>query len=53
VVRYQEGIAQTEIVTLDVAYTADILIAAMSPALPHYQRYDCGYSTERIIEGRQ
>ncbi len=44
-----EGIAQTEIVALDVAYTADVLMAAMSPALLHYQRHDCGYSTERII----
>jgi hypothetical protein len=25
----------------------------MSPALLHYQRHDCGYSTERIIAGMQ
>ena len=48
-----EAIAQAEIVTLDVAYTADILMAAMSPALLHYQRHDCGYSTQRIIAGMQ
>jgi hypothetical protein len=38
---------------LDVAYTADVLLAAMSPALLHYQRYECGYTTERIIAGMQ
>ena len=48
-----EGIAQAEIVPLDVAYIADVLMAAMSPALLHYQRHDCGYSTERIIAGMQ
>jgi AcrR family transcriptional regulator len=48
-----EGIAQAEIVPLDVAYIADVLMAAMSPALLHYQRNDCGYSTERIIAGMQ
>ena len=48
-----EGIAQAEIVPLDVAYIADILMAAMSPALLHYQRHDCGYSTDRIIAGMQ
>ena len=48
-----EGIARAEIVPLDVAYIADILMAAMSPALLHYQRHDCGYSTERIIAGMQ
>jgi hypothetical protein len=48
-----EAIARAEIVPLDAAYTADILMAAMSPALLHYQRHDCGYSTERIIEGMQ
>jgi AcrR family transcriptional regulator len=49
----QEGIAQAEVVPLDVAYTADALLAAMSPALLHYQRHDCGYSIERIIAGMQ
>jgi AcrR family transcriptional regulator len=48
-----EAIARAEIAPLDVAYTADILMAAMSPALLHYQRHDCGYSTERIIAGMQ
>jgi AcrR family transcriptional regulator len=48
-----EAIARAEIAPLDVAYTADVLMAAMSPALLHYQRYDCGYSTERIIAGMQ
>ena len=48
-----EAIAQAEVVPLDVAYIADVLMAAMSPALLHYQRHDCGYSTERIIAGMQ
>lgn len=48
-----EGIAQAEVVSLDVAYTADVLLAAMSPALLHYQRHICGYSTERIVTGMQ
>lgn len=48
-----EGIAQAEVIPLDVDYTADVLLAAMSPALLHYQRHDCGYSIERIITGMQ
>jgi AcrR family transcriptional regulator len=48
-----EGITQTEVVSLDVVYTADVLLAAMSPALLHYQRHECGYATERIIAGMQ
>jgi AcrR family transcriptional regulator len=48
-----EAIARAEIAPLDVAYTADILMAAMSPALLHYQRHDCSYSTARIIAGMQ
>lgn len=48
-----EGIAQGEVVPIDVAYLADVLLAAMSPALLHYQRHDCGYSTEHIIAGMQ
>jgi AcrR family transcriptional regulator len=46
-----EGIAQDVVVPLDVAYTGDALMSAMSPALLHYQRHECGYSTERIIAG--
>jgi AcrR family transcriptional regulator len=48
-----EGIAQAEVAPLDVAYIADVLLAAMSPGLLHYQRHECGYSTERIIAGMQ
>jgi AcrR family transcriptional regulator len=48
-----EGITQAEVVPLDVAYTADVLLAAMSPALLHYHRYERGYTTERIIAGMQ
>jgi AcrR family transcriptional regulator len=48
-----EGIAQAEVMPVDVAYIADVVLAAMSPALLHYQRHECGYTTERIIAGMQ
>lgn len=48
-----EGIARSEVAPLDAAYTADVILAAMSPGLLHYQRHECGYSTERIIAGMQ
>jgi AcrR family transcriptional regulator len=48
-----EGIAQAEVLPLDAAYIADVLLAAMSPGLLHYQRHDCGYTTDRIITGMQ
>jgi AcrR family transcriptional regulator len=48
-----EGAAHGEVTSLDVAYTADVLLAAMSPALLHYQRHECGYSMERIVVGMQ
>lgn len=46
-----EAIAQSEAPSLDTAFTADAILAAMSPALLSYQRRECGYSVERVIAG--
>lgn len=53
VVLLNEAIARSEVAPLDAAYTADAILAAMSPALLQYQRGECGYSVERIIAGMQ
>ncbi len=46
-----EAVARGEALPLDVAFTADAILAAASPHLHTYQRYECGYSVERIVEG--
>ena len=46
-----EAVAQNEVAPLDVAFTADAILAAVSPQLYSYQRHECGYSVERIIAG--
>jgi AcrR family transcriptional regulator len=43
-----EAAALGEVAPLDVAITADSILAATSPSLYRYQRYDLGYSSERI-----
>jgi AcrR family transcriptional regulator len=47
----EQAIEQGEIAPLDIAFTADAIIAALVP--PHYrfQRYELGYSNERISAG--
>ncbi|HSH82601.1 MAG TPA: hypothetical protein VLA19_29060 [Herpetosiphonaceae bacterium] len=46
-----EAVAQGEAAPIDVAFTADAILAAGSPQLHSYQRHECGYSVERIVEG--
>jgi AcrR family transcriptional regulator len=47
----EQAVAQGEVAPLDIAFTADTIMAALVP--PHYrfQRYDLGYSSERICAG--
>jgi AcrR family transcriptional regulator len=46
-----EAIALGEVAALDVAFTADAILAAGAPPLYHYQRHELGYSGERITAG--
>ena len=46
-----EAVEQGSVAPLDVPLAADVILAAMSPALLGYQRHECGYSVERIIAG--
>ena len=47
----EQAVAQDEVAPLDIPFTADAILAALAP--PHYrfQRYDLGYSSERIGAG--
>ncbi len=44
-----EAVAHKEVADLDVAVTADLILAMMSAALYRYQRTTCGYGQERIV----
>jgi AcrR family transcriptional regulator len=46
-----QAIAGGEVAPLDVAFTADAILAALVPPHYRYQRYDLGYNSERIIAG--
>ena len=46
-----EAQAQGEIAKLDIAFTADAILAACAPPLYQYQRNELGYSGERITAG--
>jgi AcrR family transcriptional regulator len=46
-----EAVALGEVAALDVAFTADAILAAGAPPLYHYQRHELGYSSERIMAG--
>ncbi len=48
-----EAAEQGEVVSLDVSFTADAVLSAMTPPLYRYQRQTCGYTRERIIAGMQ
>ncbi|HJZ45815.1 MAG TPA: TetR family transcriptional regulator [Roseiflexaceae bacterium] len=47
----EQAVAQGDVAPLDIVFTADAILAALAP--PHYrfQRYDLGYSSERISAG--
>ena len=44
-----EAAARKEVADLDVAVTADLILAMMSAALYRYQRTTCGYGQDRIV----
>jgi len=46
-----QAVAQSEIAPLDVPFTADAILAALVPPHYRYQRYELGYSSERISAG--
>ena len=46
-----KAVARGEMPPLDVEFTADAILAAVSPPLYSYQRHERGYSVERILTG--
>jgi AcrR family transcriptional regulator len=46
-----EAVALGEVADLDIAFTADAILAAGAPPLYQYQRHELGYSGERITAG--
>jgi len=46
-----EAVAQGEMPTLDVEYTAIALMATLNPMVYRMQRRDLGYSQDRILQG--
>ena len=46
-----EALALGEIADLDIAFTADAILAAGAPPLYQYQRHELGYGRERITAG--
>ena len=46
-----EAVAAGEAAELDAPFTADALLASTTPPLYQYQRHECGYSIERVVEG--
>jgi AcrR family transcriptional regulator len=46
-----QAVAQGEVAPLDVAFTADAIVAALVPPHYRYLRYELGYSSERICTG--
>lgn len=47
----EQAVAQGEVAPLDIVFVADAIVAALTPAHYRYQRYDLGYSSERICAG--
>ncbi|MEO7909197.1 MAG: TetR/AcrR family transcriptional regulator [Roseiflexaceae bacterium] len=47
----EQAVVQSEVAALDILFTADAILAALAPRHYRYQRYDLGYSSERIIAG--
>ncbi len=46
-----EAVEQGELVELDVAYTADAILATLHPMIYRFQRQERGFSQERILQG--
>jgi len=47
----EQAVVQGQVAPLDILFTADALLGAVAPRHYRYQRYDLGYSSERIIAG--
>jgi AcrR family transcriptional regulator len=46
-----EAVERGELVELDVAYTADAILATLHPMIYRFQRQERGFSQERILQG--
>ncbi len=46
-----EAVEQGELIELDVAYTADAILATLHPMIYRFQRQERGFSQERILQG--
>jgi hypothetical protein len=46
-----EAVERGELAALDIAYTADAVLAALHPAVYRFQRQERGFSSERIMQG--
>ncbi|HCI78550.1 MAG TPA: TetR/AcrR family transcriptional regulator [Ktedonobacter sp.] len=46
-----EAVERNELAPLDIAYTADAILATLHPGVYQFQRQERGYSPERILQG--
>jgi AcrR family transcriptional regulator len=46
-----EAVERGELASLDVPYTADVMLVALHPAFYRFQRQERGFSSERILQG--
>jgi AcrR family transcriptional regulator len=46
-----EAVERGELVSLDVPYTTDAILATLHPMFYHFQRQERGFSQERILQG--
>jgi hypothetical protein len=46
-----EAVQRGELAALDVAYTADAILATLHPMCYRFQRQERGYSAQRILQG--
>lgn len=46
-----EAVERKELVPLDTSFTADVILNTLNPMFYHFQRYERGYSSERILQG--
>jgi AcrR family transcriptional regulator len=46
-----EAVERSELAALDIPYTADVMLAALHPAVYRFQRQERGFSSERIVQG--
>ncbi len=46
-----EAVQREELVSLDIPYTTDAILATIHPMIYHFQRRERGFSMERILQG--